>query len=36
MGQNEKVGGGALLPDKKGENLFLCSQGGIKKVRQTY
>lgn len=28
----KKVGGGALLPDKKGENLFLCSQGGIKKV----
>lgn len=26
------VGGGALLPDKKGENLFLCSQSGIKKV----
>lgn len=28
----KKVGRGALLPDKKGENLFLCSQGGIKKV----
>lgn len=26
------VGGGALLPDKEGENLFLCSGGGIKKV----
>lgn len=28
----KKVGRGTLLPDKKGENLFLCSQGGIKKV----
>lgn len=28
----KKVGRGALLPDKKGENLFLCSQGSIKKV----
>lgn len=28
----KQVGGGALLPDKKGENLFLCSRGGIKKV----
>ncbi len=26
------IGGGLLMPDKKGENLYLCSRGGIKKV----
>jgi Tol biopolymer transport system component/C-terminal processing protease CtpA/Prc len=26
------VGNGALLPDKKGENLFICSSGGMKKI----
>lgn len=26
------VGGGSLLPDKKGENIFMCSGGGLKKI----
>ncbi len=26
------IGGGRLLTDKKGENLYMCSRGGIKKV----
>lgn len=26
------VGSGALIPDKEGKNLFLCSRGSIKKV----
>lgn len=28
----KKIGGGLMIPDKKGENLFLCSYSGIKKV----
>ena len=28
----KSVGGGAMYPDKKGENVFLCTGGGIKKV----
>lgn len=26
------VGGGSLLPDKKGENIFMCTGGGMKKI----
>ena len=26
------VGGGKLIPDKEGNNLFMCSNGGLKKI----
>ena len=29
------VGGGSLLPDKKGENIFMCTGGGMKKIRDS-
>ena len=32
----KSVGGGAMYPDKKGENVFLCTGGGIKKSQRKY
>lgn len=28
----KEVGGGSLLPDKEGKNIFMCTGGGLKKI----